>query len=105
MSGKTSPRKEEKQHQTYTTFVVTSGTGKPNQNGGRRVLPLYPTCNTIQFQNGGMRGLPLYPTCNTIGRRSETAKCWLWGGVGWQYNDPKRHWRTYSLPTPLLFLT
>ena len=27
MSGKNSPRKEEKQHQTYTTFVVTSGTG------------------------------------------------------------------------------
>ena len=25
MSGKTSPRKEEKQHQTHTTFAVTFG--------------------------------------------------------------------------------
>ena len=27
MSGKTSPKKDEKQHQTHTTFAVTSATG------------------------------------------------------------------------------
>ena len=80
MSGKNSPRKKEKQHKTHNTFAVTSGAGKPNQNGGRGVLPLYPTCNTIHYQNGRMRVLPLYSTCNTIGRRSETAKCLLGEG-------------------------